>query len=67
MRVARCEAALSAARTRGTYLAARIRRFSRRMGKKNDGKAIFAVAHTMIVVAWHVLANGVPYGELGAD
>ena len=30
-----------------------IRRFKRRMGKKNEGKAIFAVAHTMIVIIWH--------------
>ena len=67
LRVALCEAAWSAARTRDTYLAAQFRRFSRRMGKKNEGKAIFAVAHTMIVIVWHVLANGVPYDELGAD
>jgi transposase len=67
LRVALCEAAWSAARTRDTYLAAQFRRFSRRMGKKNEGTAIFAVAHTMIVIVWHVLANGVPYDELGAD
>lgn len=67
LRVALCEAAWSAARTRDTYLAAQFRRFSRRMGKKNEGKAIFAVAHTMIVIIWHVLANNVPYDELGAD
>jgi transposase len=67
LRVALCEAAWSAARTRDTYLAAQFRRFSRRMGKRNEGKAIFAVAHTMIVIVWHVLANGVPYDELGAD
>ena len=67
LRVALCEAAWSAARTRDTYLAAQFRRFSRRMGKRNEGKAIFAVAHTMIVIIWHVLANGVPYDELGGD
>jgi transposase len=67
LRVAMCEAAWSAARTRDTYLAAQFRRFSRRMGKRNEGKAIFAVAHTMIVIIWHVLANQVPYDELGAD
>ena len=67
LRVALCEAAWSAARTRDTYLAAQFRRFSRRMGKRNEGKAIFAVAHTMIVIIWHVLANHVPYDELGAD
>ena len=67
LRVALCEAAWSAARTRDTYLAAQFRRFSRRMGKKNEGKAIFAVAHTMIVIIWHVLANDVAYDELGGD
>ena len=67
LRVALCEAAWSAARTRDTYLAAQFRRFSRRMGKKNEGKAIFAVAHTMIVIIWHVLANNVGYDELGGD
>ena len=67
LRVALCEAAWSAARTRDTYLAAQFRRFSRRMGKRNEGKAIFAVAHTMIVIIWHVLANSADYDELGAD
>ena len=67
LRVAMCEAAWSAARTRDTYLAAQFRRFSRRMGKRNEGKAIFAVAHTMIVIIWHVLANHVAYDELGGD
>jgi transposase len=67
LRTALCEAAWSAARTRDTYLGAQFRRFSRRMGKKNEGKAIFAVAHTMIVIIWHVLANDVDYQDLGAD
>jgi len=67
LRVALCEAAWSAARTKDTYLAAQFRRFSRRMGKRNEGKAIFAVAHTMIVIVWHLLANGVDYDELGGD
>ena len=67
LRSALCEAAWSAARTRDTYLGAQFRRFSRRMGKKNEGKAIFAVAHSMIVIIWHVLANGVDYDDLGGD
>lgn len=67
LRVALCEAAWSAARTRDTYLGAQFRRFSRRMGKKNEGKAIFAVGHTLLVIIWHVLANGTGYHELGAD
>ena len=67
LRVALCEAAWSAARTRDTYLSAQFRRFSRRMGKKNEGKAIFAVGHTLLVIIWHLLANDVDYHELGGD
>jgi transposase len=67
LRTALCEAAWSAARTRNTYLAALFRRFSRRFGKKGEGKAIFAVAHTMLVIVWHVLHDEVDYDELGAD
>jgi transposase len=62
-----CEAAWSAAKTRDTYLAAQFRRFSRRFGKRNQNKAIFAVAHTMIVAIWWMLANNVDYNDLGAD
>lgn len=67
LRTALCEAAWSAAKTRDTYLAAQFRRFSRRFGKKSEGKAIFAVAHTMIVGIWWMLTNGVDYLELGGD
>jgi len=67
LREALCEAAWSAARSKNTYLAAQFRRFNRRMGKRNEGKAIFAVAHTLIVIIWHLLANEVDYAELGAD
>jgi transposase len=67
LRTALCEAAWSAARTRNTYLTAQFRRFSRRFGKNAQGKAIFAVAHTMLVILWHVLHDEVDYDELGAD
>jgi len=67
LRTALCEAAWSAAKTRDTYLAAQFRRFSRRFGKKQEGKAIFAVAHTMIVGIWWMLTNSVDYVELGGD
>jgi len=30
-------------------------------------KAIIVVAHALIVIAWHILATGKPYQELGAD
>jgi transposase len=32
-----------------------------------QGKAIFAVAHTMIVIVWHLLATDATYEELGPD
>jgi transposase len=67
LRTALCEAAWASARTKDTYLAAQYRRFRRRMDARNEGKAIFAVAHTLVVIIWHVLANDVDYDELGAD
>lgn len=67
LRSALCEAAWSAAKTRDTYLAAQFKRFSRRFGKRNESKAIFAVAHTMRVGIWWMLTNNVDYQELGSD
>ena len=67
LRTALCEAAWAASKTRDTYLAAQFRRFSRRFGKRNQNKAIFAVAHTMIVSIWWMLTNEVDYDELGGD
>ena len=67
LRTAMCEAAWAASHTRDTYLAAQYRRFKRRMGTKSEGKAIFAVAHTMIVILWNLLHDETNYTELGAD
>ena len=67
LRTALCEAAWASARTRDTYMAAQFRRFCRRFGKRAEGKAIFAVAHTLVVIVWHVLANDCDYQELGPD
>jgi transposase len=67
LRAAMCEAAWAAAHGEDTYLAAQFRRFKRRFGTKGETKAIFAVAHTMIVIVWHLLANDATYDELGAD
>ncbi|HSS10390.1 MAG TPA: transposase, partial [Acidimicrobiales bacterium] len=63
-----CEAAWAASHTKDTYLAAQYRRFLRRMGKRNESKAIFAVAHTMLTVIWHILASDTAtYHDLGHD
>lgn len=67
LRAAMCEAAWAASHGKDTYLAAQFRRFKRRFGTKGETKAVFAVAHTMIVIAWHVLASDCTYDELGAD
>jgi len=67
LRSALCEAAWCAARTRDTYLSAQFRRFCRRFGKRGEAKAVFALAHTMIVIIWHVLHDEVDYAELGSD
>lgn len=64
-RVALIEAANSAAgRTKDTYLRAQYLRVRRRRGHK---KAIVAVAHSILVSAYHVLQDGVSYQELGGD
>jgi transposase len=58
------EAARAAARTKGTFLSARYRRLVSRRG---PNKAAVAVAHTMVVTAWHMLTTGEAYRELGDD
>jgi transposase len=58
------ETAWAASRRRGTYMAAQYQRLARRRGKK---KAVMAVAHSLLVIAYHVLKARVPYRELGAD
>lgn len=67
LRAAMCEAAWAASHGKDTYLAAQFKRFKRRFGTKGETKAIFAVAHTMIVIVWHILAEGTTYEELGPD
>jgi len=64
------QAAWSAIRVRGR-LQARYNRLVRRFGgDKNPGakkKAIVAIAHTLLKIAYQVLKTGTPYQELGAD
>jgi hypothetical protein len=58
------ERAWAAARSRDTYLAAQYWRLARRIGKK---KAAMAVGHSILVIAWHLLANDCDYQDLGGD
>jgi len=68
LRSALCEAAWAGVRKNDSYLGAQFRRFQRRFGRRAEGKAIFACAHTLIVIIWHVLAEpDAEYEDLGAD
>jgi transposase len=64
LRGALVEAAHAAARTKDTYLAAQYRRLG---GRRNDKRAAVAVAHSILVIAYHILDRGQPYAELGGD
>jgi transposase len=63
LRTALVEAAQAAARTKDTYLAAQYRRLAPRRGQK---RAVVAVAHTILVIIYHLLRDGTTYRELGA-
>jgi transposase len=58
------EAASAAARTRGSYPAARYRRLAGRRGAK---RALVAVGHSLLVAVWHILTNDVGHTDLGAE
>jgi transposase len=58
------ECAWAAAHSRDTYLAAQFWRLARRIGKK---KAAGAVGHSILVIAWHLLAGECDYADLGGD
>src|SRR5918994_606434 len=58
------EVAKAASRTKGTCLNAQ---YHRLRGRRGPGKATMAVAHSIMVIAWHLLDQGVPYQELGDD
>jgi transposase len=64
LRAALTEAALAAIRTSNSAFTARYRRIMRHRGHK---KAVLAVAHAMLVTAYHLLARQTAYQELGAD
>jgi transposase len=58
------QAAHAAAHTKNTYLAAQYHRLAARRGKK---RAIVAVAHSILVIAYCLLSRHEPYRELGGD
>ena len=59
-----CQSAWAAARTKNTYLSSQFRRLAARRGKK---RAIIAVAHTLIVIAYHLQKNQSNYDDLGGN
>lgn len=58
------EAAWAAVRTKDCYLAVRFQRIRKRRGEQ---RALIAVAHTILVICWHLLADNTVYDELGTD
>ena len=64
LRTSLVQAAHAAVKMKETYLAAQYHRLAGRRGKK---KAIGAVAHSILVIAYHMLLRKEPYCEAGAD
>ena len=62
MRQGLIPAAHAAAHTKNTYWAAQSQRLAARRGKK---RAIVAVAHSILVIAYCLLSRHEPYRELG--
>ena len=58
------QAAQSASRTKGAYLAAQYHRIGARRGRN---RAIMAVAHTILVTIYYMLTRGTVYSDLGGN
>ena len=64
LRRSMCQAAWAVTRKKDCYLAAQFRRLASRRGVK---RAVMAVAHSMLVIGYHMLNTGKGYHELGGD
>lgn len=64
LRCALVQSAWAATHAKNSYFRAQYRRLVGRRGKK---RALVAVAHSMLVVIYHVLQTGCAYQDLGAD
>jgi transposase len=62
--VALNHAANAASHTKDTYRAAQYHRLATRRGKK---KAIVALEHSILIMAYHIIQRKEPYHELGGD
>jgi transposase len=58
------ESAKAAARTNDTYLAAQ---YARMRARRGANRASTAVAHSILVAAWHMLQTGETYRDAGGD
>ena len=64
LRTALVEAAQTCVRAKDGYLKAQ---YARIKGRHGHSKAIVAVAHSMLIIAYHALDRQQPYQELGGD
>jgi len=64
LRRALAEAGWAAAHTKDSYLSAQYRRLVARRGKK---RAMMAVAHSLLIIIYHILKHDVEYRDLGPD
>lgn len=62
--VALNQAAHAVAHMKNTYLSAQYHRLAGRRGQK---KAIMAVSHSILVIAYHIIQRKEPYRDLGGD
>jgi hypothetical protein len=58
------QAAWAASHTKHTYLSTQYRRLAARRGRK---RALVAVEHSILVIAYHLIQRQEPYRELGGD
>jgi hypothetical protein len=59
-----CQAAWAVSRKKNCYLSSQFKRIAARRGPK---RALMAVAHTMLVIGYHILKTGQGYHELGGN
>jgi transposase len=64
LRATLVQAAWAASHAKGSYLGSQLRRLRARRGQK---RALVAVAHSLLVIIYHMLKNGSRYRDLGAE
>jgi transposase len=64
LRAVLIEVVWNISRMKDNYLSAQYHRLARRLGKL---KAAIAVAHSLLIIIYHVLSDKQPYRDLGSD